>query len=98
MGGDVEPRLVNDLAWHVKRLGLLTCWYSGREKLSPDIDIENFNFIKLGPYIPKYGPLNVETTNQKFYEVQMSRELDESGNPVYGLMDITDIFLNKSNE
>ena len=26
------------------------------------------------------------------YEVKMSRELDEDGNPVYGLEDITNLF------
>ena len=38
------------------------------------------------------GPLNNPNTNQRFYEVRMSREIDENGNPIYGLTDITDIF------
>ena len=67
-------------------------WYSGRQELSPAIELKNFNYIKLGPYIEELGPLNNPNTNQRFYEVQMSREIDENGNPIYGLTDITDIF------
>lgn len=44
-------------------------WYSGRQELSDKIDLCNFDFIKLGPYNEKYGPLNKITTNQRFYEV-----------------------------
>lgn len=69
MGGDSSPEEVNKLAYEVKRIGLKTAWYSGREKLSKSIKLINFDYIKLGPYIEKYGPLNCKTTNQKFYEV-----------------------------
>lgn len=44
-------------------------WYSGRQELSKEIDLNNFDFIKLGPYLEEYGPLNYKTTNQKFYKV-----------------------------
>lgn len=44
-------------------------WYSGRQELSHNIDLSNFDFIKLGPYIEEYGPLNSRTTNQRFYKV-----------------------------
>ena len=67
-------------------------WYSGRQELSKDIDIKNFNYIKLGPYIEELGGLKNPNTNQRLYEVQMSREIDENGDPVYGLMDITNVF------
>jgi len=95
MGGDSSPKEINTLARHVKQLGLLTCWYSGKSELSSDIELKNFNFIKLGPYIEKFGPLNSKTTNQKFYEVVMLKELDENNNPVYGLDDKTYLFWNK---
>lgn len=48
---------------------LKVCWYSGRQELSKDIDLWNFDCIKLGPYIEELGPLNKRTTNQRFYEV-----------------------------
>lgn len=44
-------------------------WYSGRQELSKETDINNFDYIKLGPYIKEKGPLNCRTTNQKFYKV-----------------------------
>lgn len=44
-------------------------WYSGRQELAKEIDINNFDFIKLGPYLEECGPLNCRTTNQKFYKV-----------------------------
>lgn len=44
-------------------------WYSGRQKLAEEIDLDNFDFIKLGPYKKECGPLNSPTTNQKFFQV-----------------------------
>lgn len=71
MGGDAEPATVNDLASYVKESypNIKTAWYSGRQELSKDIEIKNFNAIKLGPYIEDLGPLTSETTNQRFYKV-----------------------------
>ena len=45
-------------------------WYSGRAKLSKEIDIANFDYIKLGPYIEAKGGLNKSTTNQRLYKVK----------------------------
>lgn len=96
MGGDSDPEEINRLAQHVPYCyggeELLTAWYSGRQELPNSIDIKNFNFIKLGPYVEELGGLKSPTTNQRLYEVKMCRELDEDGNPVYGLEDITNIF------
>lgn len=44
-------------------------WYSGRQELSKDVDVVNFDFIKLGPYQEESGPLNNPSTNQKFFQV-----------------------------
>lgn len=71
MGGDSDPRRVNNLAWAIKKKypNLKTAWYSGRQELSTDINLENFDYIKLGPYREEFGPLNSSTTNQRFYKV-----------------------------
>lgn len=89
MGGDAEPATVNDLASYVKESypNIKTAWYSGRQELSKDIEIKNFNAIKLGPYIEELGPLNSKTTNQKFYEVL--QVVDVEGKLYYGLNDVT---------
>lgn len=75
MGGDAEPKRINDLASFIMHhYSLKVAWYSGRQELSTDINLENFDYIKLGPYREEFGPLNSRTTNQRFYKVS-GREL-----------------------
>lgn len=71
MGGDADPKTVNKLAEYVKKYhgGLKIAWYSGRQEIHPDIKVENFDFIKVGPYMKDKGPLTSTTTNQVFYKV-----------------------------
>lgn len=78
MGGDADPAEVNRQAMFVKEKYplLMTCWYSGKETLSPEIRIENWDYIKLGPYIEKCGGLDKETTNQRFYFVNEGELID----------------------
>lgn len=69
MGGDNDPKRINRLAKYIKeRLDLKVAWYSGRQELSKDIDLENFDYIKLGPYIEELGGLNNPNTNQRMYK------------------------------
>lgn len=70
MGGDAEPKRINDLASFIMHhYSLKVAWYSGRQELSTDINLENFDYIKLGPYREEFGPLNSKTTNQRFCKV-----------------------------
>lgn len=93
MGGDSEPQEVEYFSELVRNIaGLRYAWYSGRQELPKNIDISKFNYIKLGPYIEELGGLKSPTTNQRLYEVKMCKELDEKGNPIYGLEDITEVF------
>lgn len=67
-------------------------WYSGRQELANEIDLRNFDYIKLGPYIKELGPLNNPSTNQRMYKViHMS-----TGNSK--LIDITHKFWKRNNE
>lgn len=77
MGGDREPEIVNSLAAHVcyNYPKMKVGWYSGMQKLSDKIDISNFNYIKIGPYIERLGGLNKETTNQRLYKITKDREM-----------------------
>ena len=85
MGGDSNPLEVDALAHFIKiYFPIKIAWYSGRQELSKDINLNNFDFIKLGPYIEELGPLNNKTTNQKFYKIEENK-----------LIDITDIFWSK---
>ena len=82
MGGDSNPLEVDALTHFIKiNYPIKTAWYSGRQELSKDINLNNFNFIKLGPYIEDLGPLNSKTTNQRFYKVEEGK-----------LVDITNLF------
>lgn len=64
-------------------------WYSGRQELSEAIDLQNFDYIKLGPYKEECGPLNSRTTNQRFYAVVRNPDGGADKNlPVY-LEDVT---------
>lgn len=72
MGGDAEPHYINALAKQVKETtDLKVGWYSGEPKIHKDIDIKWFDYIKLGPYMEQYGPLNNPNTNQKFYKIEV---------------------------
>ena len=69
MGGDSSPKEINDLAKYVKdKYPISVAWYSGRQELSKDINLDNFDYIKLGPYIKELGPLTSKTTNQRLYQ------------------------------
>ena len=90
MGGDSDPSYVNKLAEVIREsdLSIKTAWYSGRQELSDKIDLKNFDYIKLGPYIEEKGPLNNPNTNQKLYEVCKISKLP----PKFILKDITNKF------
>lgn len=78
MGGDANSSKVDDIAQDIKEYypKLKVAWYSGKQELSKDINLEFFDFIKLGPYIEELGPLNSKTTNQKFYKIENNKLID----------------------
>lgn len=79
MGGDSEPDKVNELALFVRHSypKLKVGWYSGRSEIADEIDLANFNYIKVGPYIESKGGLNRETTNQRLYLVEKNNHLTD---------------------
>lgn len=78
MGGDANSSKVDDIAQDIKEYypKLKVAWYSGKQELSKDINLEFFDFIKLGPYIEELGPLNSKITNQRFYKVENNKLID----------------------
>lgn len=57
------------LAGYIKNeYGLKTALYSGRTDVPEDSAWHILNYIKIGPYIKEFGPLNKETTNQRLYK------------------------------
>ena len=71
MGGDADPAFVASLCRSVKAAhpGLKTCWYSGRGLDKAGEVLPWLDFIKVGPWIAELGPLDSETTNQRFYAI-----------------------------
>ena len=80
MGGDSDPSRINTLASFLRshHYPVKIAWYSGRQELSNSIDLFNFDFLKLGPYIEELGPLNSKTTNQRFYKVVNDELIDRT--------------------
>ncbi len=78
MGGDREPREVSRLAQFVKgnypqiKVG----WYSGRDELSSEVDVNNFDYIKIGSYKSEFGGLDSPTTNQRIYQITQDSMCD----------------------
>lgn len=76
MGGDADPYEVVRLAAFVKQTATIKVgWYSGRPALPSDFPVHHFQYIKLGPYIERLGPLSSPTTNQKLYRITDNGEM-----------------------
>ena len=69
MGGDGDPEGVNSLARYVHTAypKLRVAWYSGRIRIPAVINRQDFDYIKIGPFIRHLGPLKEPTTNQRLY-------------------------------
>lgn len=79
MGGDSCPDYIEQLALFIKYQSwypLKVAWYSGKSSIPNDLDINLFNYIKVGPYIPKLGGLDSETTNQIMYKIEDGELID----------------------
>ena len=75
MGGDAMPAEINSLASTLRSRfpKLHLAWWSGRTLLSPAVSLNNFDYIKLGPYLSHLGPLKSPRTNQRLYRVVAGR-------------------------
>ena len=69
MGGDADPKSVNLLAQyiHEEHPQFKVAWYSGRLRIPSAVNKQDFDYIKIGPYIQHLGPLKKPTTNQRLY-------------------------------
>jgi anaerobic ribonucleoside-triphosphate reductase activating protein len=77
MGGDSNPGDINGLAAVIRyQTNLKVAWYSGRQYIPEGLNLSYFDYIKIGPYIPKLGGLDKETTNQIMYKVDNGNLID----------------------
>lgn len=71
MGGDSEPEYIDQLAQyiHANHSSFKVGWYTGRTLISPKVNRNNLDYIKVGPYIAHLGPLKNKKTNQRLYKI-----------------------------
>ena len=72
MGGDAAPHEVEGLAAYVHQRypQHKVAWYSGRQYIPHNIDKQQFDYIKVGPYIAHLGPQQTDLSNQHMYKRQ----------------------------
>ena len=75
MGGDADMEELFILNQEVKSRHpeLKTCWYTGwdyscREFLDISHRIYEFDYVKIGPYIPEKGPIDKDGSNQVMFK------------------------------
>lgn len=67
--------------------------YSGREDVSDcGFYFDYLDYLKVGPYIEEFGPLNVETTNQRMYKKEGDDTIHIGHTWHSGWKDITEKF------
>lgn len=70
MGGDADKQQLRAFALHVKDShGLKTAWYFGFDAHPFQMrhTCSVFDYVKFGPYRPRYGGLSSWNTNQRMY-------------------------------
>ena len=89
-GGDQDEKGVIRIIQYIKTHfpTLKICWYSGKEHITQLMDSfiqhdKMLDAIKLGPYIESHGPLNKETTNQRFFRIDYSKDEPELVDDTY---------------
>jgi anaerobic ribonucleoside-triphosphate reductase activating protein len=81
MGGDSDANYLNNLAKYTKsNYNIKVGWYSGQDTIDNMINLEYFDYIKIGHFNGK--PLNDKDTNQRLYRID---KLDNK----WELVDIT---------
>ena len=74
LGGGHDYDMLETMFKHIKSKGLLTCWYTGHNKLQDWMPLKYLDYIKIGSYQGK--PLNDPETNQRFYELRHAYDID----------------------
>ena len=92
LGEGKDQETLISLAETVKKAGLKAALYSGRvtEEIE-DCLWNTFDYIKAGPYIEEFGPLNKETTNQRLFKIKKEKD-------IFKKQDITFKFWRKNGE
>ncbi len=79
MGGDSEPDEVVRLAEYLResiKQPMKIAWYSGKQNLPESTSLNDFDYLKLGPYREELGGLDSPKTNQRFYKISNGKMVD----------------------
>ena len=79
MGGDNDPKGINALAQYIHEAHpqFKVAWYSGRLRIPSVVNKNDFDYIKIGPYLKHLGPLKKNTTNQRLYRKLENGEFED---------------------
>lgn len=69
MGEGKDSLALQNLISHLRQshANLKIGLYSGREEVLEDFYWNTLDYLKIGPYMPEFGPINEDTTNQRLY-------------------------------
>lgn len=79
MGGDAAPLEVARLARRIKQNmpNMKTAWYSGCDVLPEGLDLQSYDYIKVGRWDASKGPLTSPTTNQRLYRIGADGSMED---------------------
>ena len=100
LGEGNDREALKALARHIReKHGLKIALYSGRTEVEDEL-FDLFDYVKVGPYIAEFGPLNHKTTNQRLYKITRANDVVPSASsplsrPGRQVEDITSRFWHK---
>ena len=97
MGEGNDPEALQALISYLKiKTRLKVGLYSGRENVDEDFYWDNLDYLKIGPYVKEWGPLNCSATNQRLYgAVNINKAINVHGKWRSHWADITNKFWKK---
>jgi anaerobic ribonucleoside-triphosphate reductase activating protein len=75
MGGNYEE--IKNFALDIRtkyKDNIKIAWYTGQSELPSRLYF--FDYIKIGPYMEEFGPLDNPNTNQRFYKIDNDKAID----------------------
>ena len=73
-----NPKEVEEACHYISILypDIKTAWYTGMETIPTDLNLDYFDYIKVGPYKKDLGGLRNPNTNQKLYKKDKNGKLE----------------------
>lgn len=73
--GNDKNALLKIIKYIKDKYPLKVALYSGRNEVEDEY-YKILDYIKIGPYIAEYGPLNKKTTNQRLFKMENGEKID----------------------